>query len=97
MKTDINYGNAIVSIDVMGINVVEMRQMCELENRIAKVLISHISNTDADGNPVKRQYLSDDELRVMLAILYKFTKDYEYMASNAFDATLKELDSKILK
>jgi hypothetical protein len=91
MTTKENYGKAIVSVDVLDINAVEMRQMCELEQRIAEVLFSHINKVDANGNAIKPQYLNDDELRLMRAILYTFTKGHQNAISSTFDATLKEL------
>ena len=91
MTTKENYGKAIVSVDILDINAVEMRQMCELEQRIAEVLFSHINKVDANGNTIKPQYLNDDELRLMRAILYTFTKGYQTATSSAFDNTLKEL------
>lgn len=91
MTTRENYGKAIVSVDVLDINSVEMRQMCELEKRIAEVLFTHINKIDADGNAIKPQYLNDDELRLMRAILYTFTKGHQTSMSSAFDTTLKEL------
>ena len=68
-----------------------MRQMCELEQRIAEVLFSHINKVDANGNTIKPQYLNDDELRMMRAILYTFTRSYQDVNSSSFDTTLKEL------
>lgn len=91
MKTRENYGKAIVSVDILDINAVEMRQMCELEQRIAEVLFSHINKVDANGNAIKPQYLNDDELRMMRAILYTFTKGHQTSMLSAFDTTLKEL------
>lgn len=91
MVTKENYGKAIVSVDVLDINAVEMRQMCELEKRIAEVLFSHINKLDANGNAIKPQYLNDDELRMMRAILYTFTKGHQAATSSSFDVTLKEL------
>lgn len=91
MKTKTNYGQAVVSVDILDINAVEMRQMCELEQRIAEVLFTHINKVDANGNTMKKQYLSDDELRRMRAILYTFTRDYKSSTESAFDTTLKEL------
>lgn len=91
MTTRENYGKAIVSVDVLDINSVEMRQMCELEERIAEVLFTHINKVDADGNTIKPQYLNDDELRLMRAILYTFTKGHRTSMSSAFNTTLKEL------
>lgn len=91
MVTKENYGKAIVSVDVLDINAVEMRQMCELEQRIAEVLFSHINKVDANGKAIKPQYLNDDELRMMRAILYTFTNGHRAATSSSFDATLKEL------
>lgn len=80
-----------MSVDILDINAVEMRQMCELEQRIAEVLFTHINKVDGNGKPMKKQYLSDDELRKMRAILYTFTRDYHSSTESMFDATLKEL------
>lgn len=91
MTTRENYGKAIVSVDVLDINSVEMRQMCELEQRIAEVLFSHINKVDINGNPIKKQYLNDNELRLMRAILYTFTKGNQTSMLSTFDTTLKEL------
>jgi hypothetical protein len=68
-----------------------MRQMCELEQRIAEVLFSHINKVDANGNAIKPQYLNDDELGLMRAKLYTFTKGHRDATSSEFDNTLKEL------
>lgn len=91
MTTKTNYGSAIVSVDILDINAVEMRQMCELEQRVAEVLYSHINKVNANGNAIKAQYLNDDELYLIRAILYTFTKDYQTSISSAFDETLKQL------
>lgn len=91
MQTRKNYGEAIVSVDILDINAVEMRQMCELEQRIAEVLFTHINKVDANGNPIKKEYLNDDELRMMRAILYTFTKGHQAANSSSFNTTLKEL------
>ena len=91
MTTKENYGKTIVSVDVLDINAVEMRQMCELEQRIAEVLFSHINKVDANGNAIKPQYLNDDELRLMRAILYTFTKGHQTSILSTFDTTLEEL------
>lgn len=91
MTTKENYGKAIVSVDILDINAVEMRQMCELEQRIAEVLFSHINKVDTNGNTIKPQYLNDDELMMMRAILHTFTKGYQTSMLSAFDTTLKEL------
>lgn len=91
MQTKENYGKAVVSVDILDINAVEMRQMCELEQRIAEVLFTHINKVDANGNSIKKEYLNDDELRLMRAILHTFTKGYQDALPSAFNATLKEL------
>lgn len=91
MTTREIYDKAIVSVDILDINAVEMRQMCELEQRIAEVLLSHINKVDANGNTIKPQYLNDDELRMMQAILHTFTKGHQTSMLSTFDTTLKEL------
>ena len=91
MQAKENYGEAVVSVDILDINAVEMRQMCELEQRIAEVLFSHINKVDTNDNPIKKEYLNDDELRLMRAILYTFTKGHKAIVESAFNNTLKEL------
>lgn len=84
---------AVVATDINGINNKEMRQMYELKNRIDDVLISHKPNSK------KKKYISDDDLKLMHAILHVFTKhlpsNYSSQIS-AFDDTLNEF-SKIAK
>ena len=94
MQARENYGKAIVSVDILDINSVEMRQMCELEQRIAEVLFSHINKVDTNGNAIKPQYLNDDELRLMRAILFTFTRGHKAVTESAFTNTLKELKAQ---
>lgn len=81
--------DAIVSIDIIGINNREMRQMCELKNRIADVLNSHLPNSK------EKKYISDDDLKLTHAILSVFTKEYSLTQTSAFDDELKAIDEKV--
>ena len=81
---------AVVATDINGINNKEMRQMHELKNRIDDVLISHKPDSK------EKKYISDDDLKLMHAILHVFTKDYSSTQTSAFDDALKEF-SKIAK
>lgn len=77
---------AIVSTDIRDINNKEMRQMHELKNRINDVLISHKPDSK------EKKYISDDDLKLMHAILHVFTKDYASTQTSAFDDALEEFD-----
>lgn len=86
MKIISNREYAIASTDVRGINNKEMRQMHELKNRINDVLASHKPDSK------EKKYISDDDLKLMHAILSVFTKEYESTQTSAFDDFLKEQD-----
>ena len=90
MNVKRNKQYAIVSTDICDINNKEMRQMHELKNRINDVLISHKPDSK------EKKYISDDDLKLMHAILYVFTKDYAQTQTSAFDDALEEFD-KIAK
>lgn len=85
MKTSKNYGKGIVSLDILDLNMVEVRQMTQMTKRIADVLSSH------NDKEAKNQYLSDSELELIYAMLVTFTKDVELESKSAFDETLKEI------
>lgn len=85
MKIISNREYAIASTDVRGINNKEMRQMYELNQRIIDVLASH-------NEGEKKQYIKDDDLLLMHAILSVFTKDYSSTQTSAFDDFLKETE-----
>lgn len=74
----------VVGYDIDGVNLNEMRQLTELRNRINNVLISHAKDSE------KKEYVSDDDLKLMFAVLSVFTKDYTLDNSSAFDDFLKE-------
>ena len=84
MKIISNCERAIVSTDVRGINNKEMRQMFELKNRINDVLVSHKPEAK------EKKYISDDDLKLMHAILSVFTEEYSNTQTSAFDDFLKE-------
>lgn len=86
MKIILNREYALVSADVRGINNREMRQMFELNDRIKAVLDSHKENSE------KREYISDDDLKLMHAILSVFTRDYANTQESEFDKFLAEQD-----
>ena len=60
--------------------------MFELNNRIKNVLDSHKEGSE------KKEYVSDDDLKLMYAILSVFTKEYSSTQTSAFDDFLKEQD-----
>lgn len=84
MKVIQNREYALASTDVRGINNKEMRQMYDLNKRIIDVLASH------DEKSEKKEYISDDDLLLMHAILGFFTKEYSYTQESEFDKFLKE-------
>ena len=75
---------AIVSTTISDINNREMRQMHELKNNIKNVLDSHKPDSK------EKKYISDDDLKLMHAILSVFTKEYSSTQTSAFDDFLKE-------
>ena len=80
---------AVVATDIKGINNKEMRQMHEMKERIAQVINSH------KDEKVKNEYLTDDELMMIHAILHVFTKDFSSSQTSAFDDALKELNKPV--
>lgn len=88
MKIENKQDYAIVSITIRDINNHEMRQMHELNNRINDVLDSHKPDSK------EKKYISDDDLKLMHAILSVFTKDYSFTQVSAFDDFLKKQQSE---
>jgi len=88
MKINSDYGRGIISTNVVGINNCEMRQMCDIKERIAQVLISH------KDEKLKNEYLTDDELKMLHAILRVFTKEYSESQTSAFDNELKAIEEE---
>ena len=84
MKIKKNRELAICSVDILDINCVEMKQMSDLNNRIKNILNSHKKDSE------KKEYISDDDLNLMYAILSVFTKEYSSSLTSAFDDFLKE-------
>lgn len=89
MKVISNREFALTSTDVRGINNKEMRQMHELNARIVEVLDSHKEGSE------KKEYISDEDLNLMHAVLSVFTKDYSNTQTSAFDDFLKEEDKPV--
>lgn len=77
---------AIAGTTIENINNREMRQMHELNNRIKNVLDSHKEGSE------KKEYISDDDLKLMHAILSVFTKDFAESQESAFDTWMSEQD-----
>jgi hypothetical protein len=88
MNIKSDYGRGIISTDVVGINNCEMRQMCDIKERIAQVLISH------KNEKLKNEYLTDDELKMLHAMLRVFTKEYSESQTSAFDDELKAIEEE---
>lgn len=88
MKIISNREYAICSTDVRGVNNYEMRQMRELNSRIKNILDSHKEGSE------KKEYISDDDLTLMHAILSVFTKEYADTQTSAFNDFLKEQEKE---
>lgn len=89
MEIKLNKDYCVSSVDVCDINNKEMRQMYELKNRIAEVLNSHLPNAK------EKKYISDDDLKLMHAILRVFTKEYATTQTSTFDDELKAIDEEV--
>lgn len=89
MEIKLNKDYCVSSVDVRDINNKEMRQMYELKNRIADVLNSHLPNAK------EKKYISDDDLKLMHAILRVFTKEYATTQTSMFDDELKTIDEEV--
>lgn len=79
-------GRAVLTTSIEELNSREMRQMFEMRKRIEAVLKSH-----KDGK--KKQYLNDDELKLIHAILYVFTKHMGDSLESEFDKAIEQLDA----
>lgn len=75
---------AVTSYDICNVTTTEIRQMATMRDRVENILNSH---RDKDA---KKQYLSDDELERIWAILSVLTDNYSGNTDTAFDAFLKE-------
>lgn len=89
MKIKGNKSYGIVSTDIIDVNNKEMQQMFELKNNIKSVLDSHKPDSK------EKKYISDDDLKMMHAILSVFTKEYESTQVSAFDDFLKEAEKPV--
>lgn len=89
MKIKGNKSYGIVSTDIIDVNNKEMQQMFELKNNIKNVLDSHKPDSK------EKKYISDDDLKMMHAILSVFTKEYESTQVSAFDDFLKEAEKPV--
>lgn len=81
-----NTSIGVVGYDIVDVNLNEMRQMAELKDRINDVLASHTKDSK------EKKYVSDDDLKLMHAILSVFTKDYKDTTTSAFDEFLKDTE-----
>lgn len=88
MEIKLNKTYAVASTDIRDINCREMRQMYELNNRVKSVLDSHKEKSE------KKEYISDEDLKLISAILSVFTKDFADTQTSAFDDFLKEQTAK---
>jgi len=87
MKIEKSIGQGIIGLNVYNINLIEVRQMMGMKERIA-----HVLNTHRDEK-LKNEYLTDEELEMLHAILHVFTREVELETTSAFDDALKELKS----
>lgn len=80
-------GKAVLTTSIEELNGREMRQMYEMRKRIETVLKSH-KNKDE-----KKQYLNDDELELIHAILYVFTKHMGDSLESEFNKVIEQLNA----
>lgn len=91
MKIKNNRTYAIVGTTIEDVNNKEMRQMYELKNRIKDVLDSHKPEAK------EKKYISDDDLKLMHAILSVFTEEYSSTQNSAFDDFLAKQEKQTEK
>ena len=89
MKIEIEWSLSITGATAKDINMKELRQMHELKTRIEDVLKSHAPESK------EKKYVSDDDLKLMRAILHVFTSEYSPTQTSAFDDALKELEKPV--
>lgn len=80
-------GKAVLTTSIEELNGREMRQMYEMRKRIETVLKSHKNKEE------KKQYLNDDELKLIHAILYVFTKHMGDSLESEFDKAIEQLNT----
>lgn len=88
MKIKVKESYAMVGVNAEDININELRQMRELDDRIADVLISHKAESK------EKKYISDDDLKLMHAILRVFTREYSSAQTSVFDDELKAIEKE---
>lgn len=79
MKANKNYGEGVVSYDILSVSTIEMDQMIEVRNRVGEVIANHMTEPD------KKIYLSDSELVKVWSILSVLTKDATHHQTSEFD------------
>lgn len=89
MNIKIELSLGMTGVTANDINMKELRQMHELKTRIEDVLKSHAPESK------EKKYISDDDLKLMRAILHVFTKEYYATQASAFDDALKELEKPV--
>lgn len=78
MKIIKNREYCVSSVDVRGINANEMETMVKLNEKIIDVLASHAADSK------EKKYVSDEDLKLMSAILSVFTEDFKIEMKNSF-------------
>ena len=91
MEIKANEKWGINSFDILGLNVSEFQTLCELKTRIKNVLETH------KDEKKKNEYLSDDELKMIHAVLHVFTRDHAFKVTNTFEDALKALNKPVEK
>ena len=91
MKIKSNKTYAIVGVTIEDINNKEMCQMHELNLHIKDVLDSHKPESK------EKKYISDDDLKLMHAILSVFTEEYSSTQNSAFDDFLTKQEKQTEK
>ena len=91
---DINKKRAqgVVGYDICDIRPVEMKYMVDMCNRVKAILDNH-QNKDA-----QKEYLSDDDLKKIWAILSVFTRESELSTRpSEFETFLAEQEKQVEK
>lgn len=88
MRINSKRGFGVISTSIEEINNVEMRQMVEMKQKVKRILDSHKDNE-------KKEYISDDDLTIIFAMLSVFTEGQEdEWFTSSFDDFLKKQETE---
>ena len=84
-------GTGIGSYDILDVSPSEMDKIIEVRNNVFEILKSH------DENSKKKQYISDEQLEYIWAMLCVLTEGVQHRGENSFDKKLKEIKKVLHK